>query len=324
MHAAKTIYHSPEGAQTLETVFDNVFWAGCAPRLSIVIPSYRHDASNLIDQLARCVASPLAEIIVYDDGSRDHSLLASMQEAASSARAAVRIVSCPVNRGRAAARNAAIAHARAAWILLLDADMAPESANFIETYLEAEEKIDHPALVVGGYSLRFAQKNSQVALHRWQAETSECVPAEVRRKAPGRYVFSANVMVHREVLESRPFDERFEGWGWEDTDWGLRAEQAFPIMHIDNPATHLGLDDDKSLMAKYAKSGENFARMAANHPEQAAEMPLYKAAIGFKRWPLLKLFRAIAGGLAAVHLLPTGLRGRFLKVWRAMVYAEAL
>ena len=33
----------------------------------------------------------------------------------------------------------------------LVADVLPPPAYLIEAYLEAEEKIDHPALVVGGY-----------------------------------------------------------------------------------------------------------------------------------------------------------------------------
>jgi hypothetical protein len=29
-----------------------------------------------------------------------------------------------------------------------------------------------------------------------------------------------------------PFDEAFSGWGWEDTDWGIRATKYFPVRHI--------------------------------------------------------------------------------------------
>jgi hypothetical protein len=131
-------------------------------------------------------------------------------------------------------------------------------------------------------------------------------------------------MVHREVLEACPFDESFAGWGWEDTDWGLRVQARFPVMHIDNPTTHLGLECDKALMAKYAKSGANFARLVKQHPEHAAAMPLYRAAMRVRGLPFRKLFRAVAGGVAASRLIPTGLRGRALKAWRALVYSEAL
>jgi glycosyltransferase involved in cell wall biosynthesis len=323
MHAVKMMLQPDEGRAPLESVHDNVFWAGCAPRVSIVIPSYRHDASTLIDALARCTASPLSEIIVYDDGSRDHNLLAQMQAAAGSARAAIRIVSSPVNRGPAAARNAAIAHARAAWILLLDADMSPDSMSFLEAYLDAEEQLEAPSVVVGGHSLRFAPRDKAFALQRWH-ERPDCLAAEERRKAPGRYVFSSNILVHRDVLKACPFDEGFAGWGWEGLDWGLKVEARFPVMHIDNPATHLGLESDRALMARYAASGANFARFVWRHPEHTETMSLYRAVVRARRLPFRKLFRAVAGGLAASRLLPTALRGRALKAWRALVYAEAL
>lgn len=306
-----------------ESMYDNVFWSGCATRISIVIPAFRHDASNLIDTLARCTASPLTEIIVYDDGSCDHALLAKMQAAAGSVRAAVRIVSSPLNRGPAAARNAAIAHARAAWILLLDADMSPDSMNFLEAYLDAEEKLEEPSLVVGGQSLRFAPGDKAFALHRWH-DRPDCLSAGDRRKAPGPFISSSNVLVHRDVLKACPFDEGYAGSGWEDLDWALKAEARFPVMHIDNPATHLGLESDKVLMERYAASAANFARFVWRHPAHTEIMPLYQSVVRARRTPFRRLFKAVAGGLAASRLLPTGLRGRALKAWRALVYAEAL
>jgi glycosyltransferase involved in cell wall biosynthesis len=307
-----------------ESVLDNVFWQGAAPRLSICVPSYRADCSELIDALSRCKQAALAEIIIYDDGSEDHSLLARMQHSASYARAPVRIVSHVKNRGRGPARNSAIAHARSEWVLLLDADMSPDTGDFISNYLDVTERLDDPAVVVGGYSLRFAPTSRRFALHRWQAETSECLNAGKRNAAPGRYVFSSNVLVHKKVLEACPFDEGFAGWGWEDTDWGLTLEGRFPIHHIDNTATHLGLDDDRSLMGKYGRSGANFARMAERHPEAAASMPLYKAAKRLRTWPMRGAFRVMLRLLAKASLLPVALRGRALKAWRALVYAEAL
>ncbi len=243
---------------TLETVHDNPLWAEAKPRLSIVIPAYRHDASPLVAALAATPRALAIEIIVYDDGSSDDALLARMADAADRALAPVRIVSSLANRGRSAARNRAIAHSRAPWILMLDADMAPDHKRFVETYLDAIAMAREPAVIVGGYSLKHAPDHPRYALHRWQAHTSECLTAAQRALAPGRHIFSSNVVAHADVLAACPFDETFAGWGWEDTDWGLTVSNRFPIIHIDNTATHLGLDDDKALMSKYARSGSKF------------------------------------------------------------------
>ena len=324
MHALKLFFpHPNETPKSLESVHDNVFWTGAVSRLSVVIPTYRYDVSTLMDVLARCTQSPLVEFIIYDDGTRDHEMLARMQAAAGAALAAIRIVSHPMNRGPAAARNAAAEHARAMWILFLDADMSPDNMAFLEAYLDAEEKLEEPSLVVGGQSLRFASKEKAFALHRW-AYRGDCASADERRRAPGRHVAPSNIMVHREVLKACPFDEEFAGWGWESEDWAQKVQSRFPVMHIDNAATHLGLETDKALMAKYAKAAKNFARFVKRHPEHAATLPLYKSVMRARKRPFRKLFRALAGGVAASRLFPTGLRGRALRTWRAHIYAEAL
>ncbi len=314
----------PVPAQPAERALDNVFWRGAAPRLSICVPAYRHDVSELIAALAACEDAGLAEVIVHDDGTGDHAMLARMQHEASRHRIAVRLIAADANRGRAAARNRAIAHARADWVLLLDADMLPDETDFLTRYLDAMDATAAPAVIVGGYSLRHTGKDARKALHRWQAEASECLPADRRQQSPGRYVFSSNVVAHRTVVDMIPFDEAFSGWGWEDTDWGIRASRYFPVRHIDNTATHLGLDADAVLMSKYARSGENFARLVKAHPDEARNMPLFRMAHRLRGLPLRGTARSFAGWTARTRLLPLALRGRALKAWRALVYAEAL
>ncbi len=324
MHATKLVHDQMKPALSAERIHDNVYWRGAAPRLSVCVPVYRYDAAKLMDALAACASSSLVEIILYDDGSGDDDMLAKLESHAGRVPAAVRIVSVAVNRGRSAARNAAIRHARSDWYLLLDADMIPDDEHFLEQYLDTIDTTWEPAVIVGGYSLKSAPRDRKSALHRWQAEASECLPAAARNATPGRYVFSSNVLVHRLVLDTCPFDERFAAWGWEDTDWSLRAQQWFSIRHIDNTATHLGLDADKDLVAKYARSGENFALMTTRHRDEAERMPLYRMAKRFRRLPMRKQLTRLARSVALLRGLPLALRGRALKAWRALIYAEAL
>lgn len=307
-----------------ERTMDNVFWRGAAPRLSICIPAYRYDVTSLMAALADCENAGLVELIIHDDGGGDHDLLARLQAEAGRLRIAVRLIAADHNRGRSAARNAAIAHARADWVLLLDADMLPDDPAFLTRYLDAMEMSLVPSVIVGGYSLRLAPRHARHALHRWQAEASECITAARRQTAPGRHVFSSNVLVHRAVLEIIPFDEEFSDWGWEDTDWGIRAAKYYPVQHIDNTASHLGLDADAALMSKYASSGANFARLVQRHPDEARTMPLFRMARRARNLPLREAVRGVAGWAARTQFLPLALRGRALKAWRALVYAEAL
>src|SRR5689334_13971724 len=88
MYATKFNFE-PANENSPESVHDNVFWQGAAPRLSICVPSFRTDCSDLIGALARCKQGSLAEIIIYDDGSQDHVTLAKMQYEAGCVPAAV-------------------------------------------------------------------------------------------------------------------------------------------------------------------------------------------------------------------------------------------
>ena len=57
--------------------------------------------------------------------------------------------------------------------------------------------------------------------------------------------------------------------GASKTPTGRCARARTPILHVENPATHAGLDDVDTLMRKSAEAGPNFARLAAKHPQVA-------------------------------------------------------
>jgi glycosyltransferase involved in cell wall biosynthesis len=311
------------GPAAIDFVYDNAAWGRTSPKLSVAIPTFRTDASPLIDALAACQRANEIEIVVHDDGTRDNDLTYRMESAAERASIPVRIVSATANRGRSGARNQALRHAHAPWVLMLDSDMLPDTPDFIANYLAALAKLPK-AVIVGGYSLKQASNLPRFALHRWQAAVSECLSADARSHDPARHVFTSNVAAHRDILDAYPFDEAFAGWGWEDVDWGLRVSKDFPIVHIDNTATHLGLDDDEALLGKYTRSARNFALVAGRHPETMQATPLFRAASFAKKLPLRPAFAALARGTALNPKLPVALRGNALKLARAIAYGEAL
>ena len=90
------------------------------PTLSIVIPVY-----NTADHLAECLDSVLGQnyrntdIVIIDDGSKDHSLAIARRYAAADAR--ITVLTQP-NAGASTARNAAIARATGDFLTFVDAD----------------------------------------------------------------------------------------------------------------------------------------------------------------------------------------------------------
>ncbi|HIG23287.1 MAG TPA: glycosyltransferase [Henriciella marina] len=300
------------------------YWSNGKPgasELTVCVPCYRYDASSLVADLSAADGAERAGILIYDDGSGDPQLTARLKTWLGAYPGYAHLVTASDNLGRAHARNRLYELSESDWILFLDADMKPDDGKFIERYLSAIQECDGPALIAGGFSLEHAKVTAATRLHAAQSLASECLAAAERRKEPGRYVFTSNILVHRRVLADVAFDDGFKGWGWEDVDWGLNVANAYPVRHIDNTATHLGLDDTDTLLSKFGSSGQNFARLAQRHPDAVKSMPLYRIAYKFRNLPARRFLQGLARFGARSATLPDGLRLACLKTYRALAYS---
>jgi len=126
-----------------------------------------------------------------------------------------------------------------------------------------------------------------------------------------------------DVFFGHPFDDKFIGWGWEDSDWAARVSAVCALNHIDNPALHLGLESTDTLLKRFKTSGQNYKRFIDKHPDLAKTLTLYKLSKKLGKVPGQKLMRPI---LKAVVKSPSPMKARLfaLKIWRASWYAEAL
>jgi hypothetical protein len=289
--------------------------------LTICVPCYRDDAVPLIARLAELSGAERCTLILYDDGSGDAALTDRHAEAVMAYPGPARLVTALDNYGRSHARNRLVARAEADWILLLDADMLPDDDRFLQNYMQVIDRGEAPGLIAGGFSVVQVTPKADQWLHYAQAEASDCLDAAARNLEPGRFVFTSNILVHRDVLSAVGFDESFSGWGWEDVDWGLRVAGRFPVAHIDNTATHLGLESDQRLLNKFGSSGANFGRLAEKHPDAVEHMALTRAALKLKGW---RWIRPAVKTVALTRLFPIRLRLLALKTYRAASYSEYL
>jgi glycosyltransferase involved in cell wall biosynthesis len=309
-----------------ETLFDNEAWAGAdQPRLSVLVPFLRDDPCGLLRALDREAPAlgGLVELVVLDDGSNDDALALAVREAATALTLPARFVRLSANIGRSRGRNRLASHARGGWLLFLDSDMLPDSAGFLAAYLDLIAA-EAPAVAFGGFSLDQAPPVRAHALHRRMALKSDCAPAHARRLAPEKHVFTSNLLVRRDVFETEAFDEGFAGWGWEDVEWAMRVARRHRIVHIDNTATHLGLDPASAIAAKYEQSAANFARVVARHRAVVERYPSYRAARLLKRAPLRAAWRPALKALALAEAAPLGARALAMRLYRAALYAEAV
>ncbi|MBC7768558.1 MAG: glycosyltransferase family 2 protein [Phycisphaerales bacterium] len=297
--------------------------ANAAPRLSVVTPFHRYDPSPLLAAMGR--AAEGVEFVLLDDGSASATLLARVMESAAMLGAPVRIVVWERNCGRAAGRNRLITEARGDYVLFLDADMIPDAPDFLARWLKLIAN-ERPLAAFGGLSLRQAEATTETALHYNLFGASDCRNARARAASSAQFTASANLLVRRDFLISHPFDASFVGWGFEDIDWALRAARHTDILHIDNSATHAGLDDIETLMRKSAEAGPNFARLAAKHPAHVSRFSAHRIAKLFQLAPARPALRKLFAWLARDPLgaAPMNLRRAAFKLYRASFYAEHL
>lgn len=303
----------------------NARWAKSRPAMSVLIPFLRDDPSELLALLDReaQALSGAVEVVVMDDGTNDAALTARLTAQIQAMTLPVRMITLLANEGRSKGRNRLAGAARGASLLFLDSDMRPDSDRFLQAWAELIRD-EAPAVAFGGFSLLQAPDEPRFSVHRAMATRGECVEAAERARTPEKYVYTSNLLVHRDVFEAEAFDGTFAGWGWEDVEWAMRVSRRWPVMHIDNPATHMGLDTVEQLAGKYEQSAGNFARVVARHPDIVSAYPSYRVAKALKRIPALRQVRPLIKLVALAAWAPTKARAFSLRLYRAALYAEAV
>ncbi|HZV83900.1 MAG TPA: glycosyltransferase [Brevundimonas sp.] len=306
-------------------ILENASWKAASPALSVLIPFLRDDPADLLARLnAEATAlNGAVEIVLLDDGTGDLALTTRLTAHLQTMDLPARLISLTANEGRAVGRNRLASAARGKSLLFLDSDMRPDNPAFLRRWSELVSAAN-PAVAFGGFSLLQAPDEARFAVHRAMAAKSECVAAPERAKQPEKYVYTSNLLVRRDVFEAEAFDSGFTGWGWEDVEWAARVARRFEILHVDNPATHMGLDTVPALAGKYEQSAPNFARIAARHPALVAAWPSYRAARTLKRLPGLGLLRPLMRRGAEAGWLPVAARAFSLRLYRAALYADAV
>ena len=306
-------------------VLDNPRHATAEPRLSVLTPFYRDDPRPLLAAVNREAAAHggQVELVLLDDAGGEPNLSRAVAEAAQAMALPVRLVQLAANAGRARGRNQLMAHSRGRHLLFLDSDMLPDRPDFLAAYL-ALIAAEDPAVTVGGFSVDQAVERPEHALHRALALRGDCLPAAERNRVPEKYVWTSNLLVRRDVFSAERFDEAFQGWGWEDTEWGVRVAARYGVRHIDNQATHLGLDTAAALAAKYEQSPPNFARMLAHHPEVVRRFPSYRLARLLKAVPSRPAWRPMLKRVALAERAPLTARVAAMKLYRAALYADVV
>jgi glycosyltransferase involved in cell wall biosynthesis len=308
-----------------ETVYCNSRYEGAKPQLSVGSPYFRDDPTGWVTALANDPRAADVEIVLVDDGTGDAELDLTVRAAIDAWPGPAIMVRFHNNQGRAQARNRGIRAARGAYLLFIDADMLPGDNLYLSRYFDVIAK-KSAAIVFGGFTTIGVKVDHDTALNYSLALKNDCKPALERALRGPLSVASNNLLVRRDVFDIEPFDDSFTGWGWEDTEWALRAVFAgYGLTHIDNPAIHVGLDSSKAVLRKYKEAGANLRRLLLRHPE-AGQMAGARLAKLLMNIPLHAATLPLCSFLATdpIGFVPLVIRRLATKFWRASHAAEAL
>lgn len=189
-------------------------------------------------------------------------------------------------RGRAAARNAALAVARGALTILIDDDMEP-APQFVERHLDG-----HPAgsrvCVLGAVPVGLDESSPRAARYV-QAKFAAHLDALAR---PGhRFVprdfYSGNASLSTEVLRGvGAFDESFAPYGNEDVELSLRLSKAGVTFRYDADAL-ARQEYDKGLAGlarDTLEKGRTTVLLAQRHPDAFVALRLAMPWDGSRPW----------------------------------------
>ncbi len=251
--------------------------------LSILIPTYNDDCSNLVADLTR-QAQALGpadwEIVVADDGSTDSDVIA--RNAVIGQQPGCRLVRSTANIGRAAIRNLLVAEAKGDLLLFVDADMHVASSDFLQAYLAASKLSQ---VVYGGYAVEGSDTSNLRFVYENKGKRNHT--PEMRSLHPYTDFHTSNFLVPRAVMQAIPFDERFRHYGYEDVFFGKELQRhGISITHIDNPVVFSDFETNADFLRKTEEGMRTLRLFSSELQGFSALLPIASA---LERWHLKPL-----------------------------------
>ncbi|MBU0501856.1 MAG: glycosyltransferase [Candidatus Margulisbacteria bacterium] len=178
------------------------------------------------------------------------------------------------NRGKAAARNFGVNEAKAAVILLTDADMIADP-NLLKEHLETHTQYKN--ISVEGVTFNLKNKISIPELSSSHPNVEAYIKQKLKngQKLKWSYFLSGNLSLCKEdFLKAGSFDENFSGYGWEDIELGYRLfKMKVPLIY--NPLAinyHYHFVTNEDMLQRKYNMGKSAAYFYQKHPNFEIKM----------------------------------------------------
>ena len=246
-------------------------------RVSVIVPTFFNHglkSGSLRHLLTGLEAARSVEQVVLVASDGEGASLDSLRQIIGD-RALTVAEAEPHNRG--ASRNAGAAAATGDYLLFLDDDMLLKNWRCVDVVLSAIltggfDCAMFPRRQYARFPLLYDPPSLEAAVGRWREHGVNGDPLvydplhEGTPDLPMLFCFPGCFMlIHRDAFASLAgFDGSFKGWGFEDTEFALRAirqlrvlnlfAKAEPLLHIDHPVSPYKSDEHRVNYEKYFAS----------------------------------------------------------------------
>lgn len=240
--------------------------------LSVLIPVYNFDIYQLVSDLhsQSMVLDIPVEIIVAEDASEEQYMKNNKQVDLFHN---VTYIQLKENLGRSRIRNFLSSVAKYPFLVFMDCDSKTENSNFLKNY--AQFCSLQSIVICGGRTYEKEKPLNQGFYLRWlYGVKREVISVEQRLKNPYKSFMTNNFAISKSILNTIGFDEKFKGYGHEDTLFGLELERLqIHLIHIDNPLIHIGLEDSFEFIYKTEQGLVNLIHLIDRYsnPEKVFE-----------------------------------------------------
>ena len=223
--------------------------------ISVLIPIYNFNVAKLVKDLHAQLnyANVEFEIILGDDASTqcyNNEKLTDLQ--------GVSYFYLPENIGRAKMRNLLVEKANYPYLLFMDCDAAVLTNSYINNYIVEISRNTNTVCVIGGVAYRPQKPNPKYYLRWYYGKKREATDADLRNRKPYKSFTSFNAVFSKSIFDGIKFDESFSTYGNEDTFFGNQLRNInIPVIHINNPLYHDGLDTNEAYLQKVETSIDN-------------------------------------------------------------------
>lgn len=225
--------------------------------ISILIPSYSYDVSNLLEELHLQLLQQnyTFEIIVLDDASPKPIKIKTLKNTI--------LLKAETNFGRLKARRFLAEKANYKWLLFLDADVLPKNSNFIQFYFDAiKTKYD---TFFGGFSYYNTLPKKNFRLRYYYGKSKEQVDALIRNRNPYKVIISGNFLIKKDIFLSLNFNLK-DGYGLDNYFGALLKENKISVKHLNNEVYHLGLEKSADYLVKKEAAAKTLLVLYKRNP----------------------------------------------------------